>query len=60
MTKDKIIKANAEHDKKEAKRLTKRIESIRLTLSFDVGSSTMDLINDLVNAEVELEALCNQ
>ena len=46
--------------KTEAEKLTKKINSLRNTISIDAGSSLMDLINELVDAEIELEALCNQ
>jgi hypothetical protein len=41
-------------------KLSKKIQRLRNELAQEVSSSTIDLINELVNAEIELEALCNQ
>lgn len=45
---------------KKLHKLEKRINKIRNLLSEEVGSSTMDLIDELIALEIELEAECNQ
>jgi len=42
------------------KQLQNKIDKIRESLSYEVGSSTMDLINELVELETELENNCNK
>ncbi len=42
------------------KNLQKRINAIKEILSEEVGSSTMDLINDLVELNIEIEKKCNK
>jgi len=37
----------------------KRLDAIYQDLRREVGSSTMDLINELVNLEIEIEQECN-
>ena len=41
-------------------KLEKKISKIRNLLSQEAGSSTMDLIDELIQLEIELEAECNQ
>lgn len=42
------------------KKILKRIDSLREHLAEEVGSSTMDLINELVELELKAEAESNQ
>lgn len=44
----------------QIKKLKNRIEILREDLSENVGSSTMDIINDLVECEILLETECNK
>lgn len=42
------------------KQQQKRIDNLRKHLAQEVGSSTMDLINELVELELQLEKECNK
>lgn len=48
------------NETKAIKDLTKQISQLRSALSAEVGSSTMDLIEELISAEIELESYCNR
>lgn len=45
---------------KQIKQTQAKIESLRSQIASEVGSSTMDLIEELINLEIELEAECNK
>lgn len=42
------------------KQMQKKIDRIRESIAEEVGSSTMDLIKELVELEIKLEANCNK
>lgn len=42
------------------KETIKRIDDLRAMIQEEVGSSTMDLIEELIDLEIELEQECNQ
>lgn len=38
----------------------KRIDSLRASIQEEVGSSTMDLVEELIDLEIEVEQECNK
>ncbi len=45
---------------KKIEKLRIEIDQLRLNIENEVGSSTMDMINELIELELELEAECNR
>ena len=45
---------------KEQQKILKRIDALEDQIQAEVGSSTMDLINELVELNIEIEKECNQ
>jgi len=46
--------------KSEFEKLLDKIGELREQIEGEVGASTMDLINELVELELEAESFCNQ
>lgn len=46
--------------KKQIEKMCIEIDSLRINIENEVGSSTMDMINELIDLELELEAERNK
>ena len=55
-----LITKKTNMTQKQIEALQREIAGLRGQISEEVGSSTMDLIEELINLEIELEAECNK
>ena len=46
-------------EEKDIAKLQKKVDRLWASLRADLGSSEMDLVSELVKAELELESYCN-